>query len=72
VIKRQLKRRAAIEPVIGHCKEEHRMGRNFLAHAQGDAINQAVTSGLARASGASLDRSRAMPSADLYLIDLPF
>jgi transposase, IS5 family len=38
-IKRQFKRRAAIEPVIGHCKEDHRMGRNFLAHRDGDAIN---------------------------------
>ncbi len=38
-IKRQLKRRAAIEPVIGHCKEDHRMGRNFLAHREGDAAN---------------------------------
>jgi len=38
-IRRQLKRRAAIEPVIGHCKEEHRMDRNFLAHRDGDAIN---------------------------------
>jgi IS5 family transposase len=25
--------------VIGHLKEDHRMGRNFLAHAAGDAIN---------------------------------
>jgi SAM-dependent methyltransferase len=33
------KRRAAIEPVIGHLKEHHRMGRNYLAHASGDAIN---------------------------------
>src|SRR5262249_40707115 len=32
-------RRAAIEPVIGHLKEHHRMGRNYLAHASGDAIN---------------------------------
>ena len=38
-IRRQLKRRAAIEPVIGHCKEHNRMGRNFLAHRDGDAIN---------------------------------
>ena len=38
-IKRELKRRAAIEPVIGHLKEHHRMGRNHLAHASGDAIN---------------------------------
>jgi IS5 family transposase len=38
-IKRQLRRRSAIEPVIGHLKSEHRMGRNFLWHRQGDAIN---------------------------------
>src|SRR5262245_12047861 len=38
-IKREFKRRAAIEPVIGHLKEHHRMGRNQLAHASGDAIN---------------------------------
>lgn len=38
-IKRQLKRRAAIEPVIGHLKDDHRMGRNYLAHSTGDAIN---------------------------------
>ena len=38
-VKRQLKRRAAIEPVIGHTKDDHRMDRNFLAHREGDAIN---------------------------------
>jgi IS5 family transposase len=38
-IKRELKRRAAVEPVIGHLKAGHRMGRNYLAHAAGDAIN---------------------------------
>jgi transposase, IS5 family len=38
-IKKQMKRRAAIEPVIGHVKNEHRMGRNFLAHTMGDRIN---------------------------------
>ena len=38
-IKKQMKRRAAIEPVIGHVKNEHRMGRNFLAHTEGDRIN---------------------------------
>ncbi|OWK21449.1 transposase [Mesorhizobium amorphae CCBAU 01583] len=25
--------------MIGHIKNEHRMGRNYLAHAKGDAIN---------------------------------
>jgi IS5 family transposase len=29
----------AIEPVIGHLKDHHRMGRNYFAHASGDAIN---------------------------------
>ena len=38
-IKRELRRRAAIEPVIGHLKAEHRMGRNNLAHHAGDAVN---------------------------------
>lgn len=38
-IKRELKRRSAVEPVIGHLKSDHRMERNYLAHASGDAIN---------------------------------
>ena len=38
-IKRQLRRRAAVEPVIGHLKAEHRMGRNYLWYRQGDAAN---------------------------------
>ena len=28
-----------MEPVIGHAKAEHRMGRNFLKGAEGDAAN---------------------------------
>jgi transposase, IS5 family len=38
-IKRAFRRRAAVEPVIGHLKSEHRMGRNHLAHRAGDAVN---------------------------------
>jgi IS5 family transposase len=38
-IKRLMRRRSAVEPVIGHIKNEHRMGRNYLAGEQGDAIN---------------------------------
>jgi len=38
-IKRLFRRRAAIEPVIGHTKSEHRMERNYLAHRHGDAAN---------------------------------
>ena len=38
-IKRDLRRRSAVEPVIGHVMNEHRMGRNFLKGRQGDAAN---------------------------------
>ena len=38
-IKRELRRRSAVEPVIGHLTADHRMGRNFLAHTAGDAAN---------------------------------
>src|SRR5665213_189930 len=38
-IKRQLRRRSAVEPVIGHLKAEHRMGRNYLWFRRGDAAN---------------------------------
>ena len=39
VIRRELRRRAAVEPVIGHVKAEHRMGRNYLIGRHGDAAN---------------------------------
>jgi hypothetical protein len=38
-IKRLMRRRPAIEPVIGHTKSDHRMDRNYLAGTQGDAAN---------------------------------
>src|SRR5271157_4547790 len=38
-IKRELRRRSAVEPVIGHAKTEHRMARNYLAGTHGDAAN---------------------------------
>ncbi|GAN81665.1 transposase [Acidocella aminolytica 101 = DSM 11237] len=38
-IKRELHRRSAIEPVIGHLKAEHRMDRNHLKGRTGDAMN---------------------------------
>ena len=38
-IRREMKRRAAVEPVIGHLKAEHRMGRNYLKGRDGDRIN---------------------------------
>ena len=38
-VKRFLRRRSAIEPVIGHMKEEHRLGRNYLGGVEGDRMN---------------------------------
>ena len=38
-LKRHLRRRAAIEPEIGHMKADGLLGRNFLKGMQGDAIN---------------------------------
>ena len=38
-IRREMKRRAAVEPVIGHLKAEHRMERNYLKGREGDRIN---------------------------------
>jgi IS5 family transposase len=36
---RRMKRRAAVEPSIGHLKTEHRLERNRLKGAAGDAVN---------------------------------
>ena len=36
---KKLKRRNAIEPVIGHLKSDGRLSRNFLKGAAGDAMN---------------------------------
>lgn len=38
-LKRLLRRRSAIEPVIGHLKQDHRMQRNYLRGPEGDCIN---------------------------------
>jgi len=38
-IRREMKRRAAVEPVIGHMKAGHRMDRNYLKGREGDRIN---------------------------------
>jgi transposase, IS5 family len=56
-IRREMKRRAAIEPVIGHVKAEHRMDRNYLKGGVGDCIN-AVSPLPATISACSCDDSR--------------
>ncbi len=38
-IRREMRRSAAVEPVIGHLKDDHRMRRNYLKGRDGDRIN---------------------------------
>ena len=38
-LKKGFKRRAAIEPKIGHLKEDHRLSRNYYKGIKGDNIN---------------------------------
>jgi hypothetical protein len=38
-IRREMRRRAAVEPVIGHLKADHRMDRNYLKGRKGDRAN---------------------------------
>jgi IS5 family transposase len=38
-IRREMRRRAAVEPVIGHLKDDHRMDRNYLKGREGDRAN---------------------------------
>ncbi len=42
-IKRELRRRAAIEPVIGHLKSDGHLGRNYLRGRHGDQANAVLT-----------------------------
>ena len=42
-IKKQLRRRSAIEAVIGHCKTDGHLGRNFLKGPLGDRINAVMS-----------------------------
>ncbi len=38
-IRREMRRRAAVEPAIGHLKSDHRMERNYLKGREGDRAN---------------------------------
>jgi len=40
-----LRRRSSIEPVIGHMKGEHRLGRNYLGGIEGDRMNPILAAG---------------------------
>ena len=43
VLKRLVKRRSAIEPVIGHAKNDHALKRNYLHGKSGDRMNAMLT-----------------------------
>ncbi len=43
-IKKELKRRSAVEPLIGHLKNEGRLGRNYLLGQLGDKMNAIMVS----------------------------
>ena len=43
IIKRELQRRSAIEPVIGHMKTDGHLGRCHLKGREGDAANVILT-----------------------------
>jgi transposase, IS5 family len=43
VIKRELRRRSAIEPVIGHLNAEGHLGRCYLKGREGDVANDVLT-----------------------------
>jgi hypothetical protein len=47
---RRFRRRAAIEPRIGHLKSDFRLGRNFLKGQFGDAINLLLAAGASNLS----------------------
>ena len=42
-IKKEMRQRSAIEPVIGHCKEDCHMGRNFLKGRLGNQVNTVMS-----------------------------
>ena len=44
-IRKELRRRSAIEPAIGHMKTDGRLGRNYLLGTLGDAINAILAGG---------------------------
>jgi len=62
-LKRHLRQRSAVEPEIGHMKNDGLLGRNFLKGMKGDAIN-AILCGVGHNLRKILARLRAL----LYLL----
>jgi IS5 family transposase len=67
--RQRFRRRAAIEPRIGHLKSDFRLGRNFLRGIQGDAINLLLA---ATAANLSLWLRRASACLDEIIARLVF
>ncbi len=42
-MRKRFKRRSSIEPIIGHMKNDGRLGRNYLAGVEGNEINTILT-----------------------------
>jgi IS5 family transposase len=62
--RQRFRRRAAIEPRIGHLKSDFRLGRNFLKGQKGDAINLLLA---AAASNLSLWMRRVLSALYYWL-----
>jgi len=67
--RQRFRRRAAIEPRIGHLKSDFRLGRNFLRGVKGDAINLLLA---ATAANLSLWLRRVSSCLDAILARLVF
>lgn len=65
--RQRFRRRAAIEPHIGHLKSDFRLGRNFLRGVQGDAMNLLLA---ATAANLSLWLRRASACLHSFLLAL--
>jgi hypothetical protein len=64
---RELHRRSAVEPVIGHLKAEHRMGRNYLGSVAAtpptlSSLSPATTAASSDGSGFCCAKSSALSS----------
>jgi len=66
ILKKLLRRRSAIEPIIGHAKQDHRMGRNFLKGKMGDEVNPIL-------AGAAFNMRKILRSFFLFIFcTVPF
>jgi len=62
----RFRRRAAVEPVIGHLKSDYRMLRNYLKGVEGDMINTIM----AAVAFNMMKRLRQIRDAIYFVLDL--